>query len=334
VTVILHVTNGDSVVHSLVHVEPRGDVVAWRDALHEGPLPTGTPAAVRRVRARFLAEAGFGAAALIEADLAARDAALARGLDEAEEVVLWFEHDLYDQLQLVEILARAAPHPRRAVLRLICIDRHPAHPRFTGLGELSVAELAALWPGRRPLSGAAFEAASAADAALRAPDPRELARRAAHSDEELPFLAPALLRLLEELPSASDGLARSEWQVLRAIEAGAATPATVFHDAQRMEEAPFLGDSWCFRRLQELAAGPTPLVETTGGGHVPAPPPLGDEAAFRAARLGLTAAGRSVLDGAGDRVALVPLDRWLGGTHLTAPAPWRIDAERGELVAP
>ena len=331
---VLHVTNGDSVAHSLVHVAPHGEVVAWRDALHDGPLPTGTPAAARKVRARFLAGAGFGAAALIEADLAARDAALARGLDEADEVVLWFEHDLYDQLQLVEILARAAPHPRRDALRLICIDRHPAHPRFTGLGELSVAELAELWPARRPVSAAAFDAAVATDAALRAPDPRGVARRAARSDEELPFLEPALLRLLEELPSTGDGLARSEWQVLRAVEGGAATPATVFHDAQRMEEAPFLGDSWCFRRIQELASGPTPLLATTGGRRVPAPPPLGDEAAFRAARLALTAAGRSVLDGAADRVALVPLDRWLGGTHLTAPAPWRIDAERGELVAP
>jgi hypothetical protein len=330
----LHVTNGDSVAHVLANVEPHGPVVAWRDALHEGRLPAGRPAAVRKVRARFLADAGFGAAGLVEADLAARDAALDLGLAEADEVVLWFEHDLYDQLQLVEILARAATHPRAGVLRLICIDRHPAHPRFTGLGELSLAELAALWPERRPLSAAALTAAAAVDAALRAPDPRELARLAAGSVDELPFLAPALLRFLEELPSTGDGLARSEWHVLRAIEAGATTPATVFHDTQRMEEAPFLGDTWCFRRIHELGSGATPLVAADAGAHVPLPPPLGEAGAFRAARLSLTAAGRSVLDGAADRVALVPLDRWLGGTHLVAPAPWRIDAALGELVAP
>ena len=71
----------------------------WRDALHEGPLGT------REARARSSPRAASAAYQALLSDLVARDDALGG----ARDVVLWFEHDLYDQLQLVEILARRPP---------------------------------------------------------------------------------------------------------------------------------------------------------------------------------------------------------------------------------
>src|SRR4051794_34799042 len=53
----LHVTNGDSTVHSLVRAGLDGDVIAWRDILHEGPVPGSLDSdALAAVRARFLTE--------------------------------------------------------------------------------------------------------------------------------------------------------------------------------------------------------------------------------------------------------------------------------------
>jgi hypothetical protein len=52
---ILNVTNGD-VVAALLSEEP---VIAWRDVLHEGPVPGDlTVSGLRFVRARFLASCG------------------------------------------------------------------------------------------------------------------------------------------------------------------------------------------------------------------------------------------------------------------------------------
>ena len=135
-------------------------------------------------------------------------------------------------------------------------------------------------------------------------------------DARLPFVAPALRRLLEELPGAHDGLARTERQLLAAIAAGARTREQAFIGAAASEEAPFLGDATAFERLEELAAGPQPLVSRNG-------------------ELALTAAGADVLAGRADRVALIGFDRWLGGMHLRGEdALWRWDAERNVLVAP
>ena len=65
------------------------------------------------------------------------------------------------------------------------------------------------------------------------------------------------------------------------------------------------------------------------------PQPLPGRMATRSLPKGefaLTQAGRDVLAGAADRVALCGIDRWLGGVHLNGRGPtWRWSRERGEL---
>jgi Domain of unknown function (DUF1835) len=274
----VHVTNGDSVAHTLAQTDLDGSVIAWHDVLHEGPVPPGDPATVRRARAAFLAGADDGSAAAILADLEAVDRALMTALDEGRETVLWFEHDLHDQLQLVQILALVADHPRREVLRMIAIDRFPGHARFFGLGQLSAEELVTLWPHRSPLDPGVFDIATRAYDALRQPDPRRLLAITHDPLPGLPYLAAAIRRLLEERPWAGPGPGRSERQILRAVAEGARTPAEVFAATQAMEQAPYSGDDWIFSRIDELAAGDRPLLSS------------------RAGRLELTPAGQAVLD--------------------------------------
>jgi hypothetical protein len=267
-------------------------VVAWRDVLHEGPVPALPPAELREARAAFLAGEGWGSRDAILAGLEARD----RALVEADHAVLWFEHDLYDQLQLVQALA-LAPDPAR--LELVNVDRF--------LGTLAAADLEALWPGRRPVTVEDVAVARAAWDAVRAPEPTAVAALVAVVPSPLPFLHAALRRFLEELPWTRDGLSRSERQLLDALADGARTPSAAFAAAQEREEAPFLGDAWAFRRLAALG----PLVEEHGDGA-----------------LALTDAGRAVLAGEADRIELLGIDRWLGGTHLRRGAVWRWDGTR------
>src|ERR1700754_402024 len=140
---MLHVTNGDSTVPGIEATGVGGDVLPWRDALHEGPVPEGLDAAeLRTVRAEFLAGCGWGAADAIEADMRARDERLATALTRDEVVVLWFEHDLYDQLQLLQILDAVDGSDE---VEAILADRF--------LGAMADTELAALWPQRAPLRG-------------------------------------------------------------------------------------------------------------------------------------------------------------------------------------
>jgi hypothetical protein len=259
----VHVVNGDSVAQTLERSALNGQVIAWRDVLCEGPVPPGDPAAVRRARAGFLAEACMGDADAILSDLEAADAALMAALAEGRETVLWFEHDLHDQLQLIQILARIAGHPDRAAARLISVDSYPGHPHFAGLGELGADELAALWPRRQPIDADTFAAATRAYDAFRQLDARALTAVGEQPPPGLPYLAAAFGRLLQERPWVGAGLARSERQILRAVASGARTPAAVFSATWDMEEAPYLGDSWVFRRIDELAQRERPLLSVS-----------------------------------------------------------------------
>jgi redox-sensitive transcriptional activator SoxR len=316
---LLHVTNGESAGNTLRQTGLGGAVMTWQDVLHEGPVQDVPRAKLLRERAAFLSDCGWGSRRAVLSSLERRDGQFLNALRAGAHVVLWFEHDLYDQLQLIDALALA--RDVGAGPELIVVDSY--------LGSLPADELASLWPSRRAGTAQALEHASSAWAAFRAPDPRALAEFATRDSAELPFLAPALRRLLEELPAPRDGLSGTERRALQAIKAGAATPIAAFVAAQKLEDAVFNGDAWFFRTLTGLG----PLVETTEGVPLPAPPPLSDGNVFARLPIRLTRDGARVLAGKADRADLVPLDRWLGGTHVTSQNPWRWDPAARALMS-
>jgi DNA-binding transcriptional MerR regulator len=321
---LLHVTNGESAGNTLRQSGLGGAVLVWQDVLHEGPVRNVSRAELLRDRAGFLSECGWGSRRALLAALERRDRQLLDALDDGRTVVVWFEHDLYDQLQLLDVLALAAG--TAASPELIVIGAFPGKERFTGLGELTAPELETLWPRRIVGGPAALAAATAIWEAFRADDPTGLAEWAGREEPELPFVGPALLRLLEELPASTNGLSGTERRALEAVEAGAATPGAAFVATQRAEVAPFLGDAWFYRLLAGLGTGPVRLLETEDRAPLPPPPPLGDPQLFSRLRLRLTVEGLAVLREEADRIELLGVDRWLGGTYVTTERRWRWDA--------
>jgi hypothetical protein len=321
---VLHVTNGDIVVDLLRRAGLADAALAWADVLHEGPVPAGLDdAGLRRVRAEFLAGADGVDAPAALARLEARDRALAASRD--GEYLLWFEADLYDQLQIAQILAAMGDlgvAPGRVTL--VCIGEYPGIAHFGGLGELEPEQLGGLLGAAARLTSDALDLGAAAWAALRADHPGGLGAIAASRSPELRFLGEAFDRLSREYPSTRDGLSLTERRLLAATmgDDGAAAGA-VFARVGEREARPFLGDLFFFRTAARLATAPVPLLELD--------PPGGEVVA--ATRLRPTAAGRRVLRGQADHVALNGIDRWVGGVHLHgAAARWRWDEGTESIV--
>jgi plasmid stabilization system protein ParE len=306
VTGALHVTNGDCAETLLRQTGLARELLSWRDVLHEGPVPAVDAAELRRIRAAFLAGAGAADLGAL-ADLTERDRTLEAHRD--GHYVLWFEADLYDQLQVVQILATLAElHVAPARITLICIGEYPGIAHFAGLGELTPDQLRGLpATAATPLTAAALQAATRAWDALRAAEPVALGAVAASPSPELRFVAEAFDRLGREYPSTRDGLSLTERRILAAVAAGAETREQAFMRAAAREIRPFLGDTWCFDAIHRLVRAPVPLLEDGAGGP-----------------LRLTTTGRSVLDGEQDHVALNGIDRWIGGVHLQGrDVAWR-----------
>lgn len=314
-TTALHVTNGDSTVPGLRATGLAHRIVCWRDALHEGPVPDVPDDELRRIRARFLD--GENAADLgIREELAERDRMLESNRD--GDYVLWFEADLYDQLQLIQILAKLhelkVPAGR---ITLICIGEFPGIAHFGGLGELEADQLSRLPAmAATPLTVSALEHATRAWTRFRAPDPGGLGEIAAKPLGELRFVAEAFDRLSREYPSTRDGLSLTERRILAAVADGAPPAGAAFIRVGARETRPFLGDTWCFDAMTRLAQAPNPLLEAE-----PSADPVGPHS-----RLRLTGIGRRVLDGDEDHIALNGINRWIGGVHLHGrELAWRWD---------
>ncbi len=281
---MLHITNGDCAVTVLSQVFKEA-ILPWRDVLHEGPVHAGMALEeLSRRRAAFIAQAGWAPLSRVEREFAERDRRL-QAAGEDEEVVLWFEHDLYDQLQLAQLLDWFASHPRPR-LSLVCEAHY--------LGSLPPARAAELFRRRRPVSDAQLEAGSAAWAAFGSGDPLRM-RTAAVSG--LPFLAAAMRRLLEEFPWTGDGLSRLERQVLEALRGRPLPFDELFARAHHRREDPvFLGDTVLLWHLGRLEAD----------GFV-----VRDDDEWR-----LAAKGEEILGGKADAWAQPRRARWLGGYEV------------------
>lgn len=331
----LIVTNGETAATTIREAGIQGHLLEWRDMLHDGPVPADQDLeVVSDARAAYLAETFGLEFDSVRSDFAQRDGQIGAHIA-YREVELWFEHDLYDQLQLIQLLAFFAREPERLGLKLVQADDY--------LGMMGPEAIGALAPKAAPITAMQLEAGQHAWAAFTAPTPTAMAALAAAPIPELPFLAPALRRALCELPAPRSGLSLTEERILRALEGGPRKIGDVFGPVIAQDQARFLADLPFFQRIDALGFVRAPLI--TGvpfranacRPFTPADAPSPEERTYRAfagAEIALTPEGAAALKGTFDHAAENGVDRWLGGTHVRPGALWRYDRTAQRLVDP
>lgn len=327
----LHVRPGEDILDKLTEGHVGGDRASWSDPLCEGPIRRwATDLDRKRDRAIHLSSRYFLSYGEVLRHLGMQDNAI----DDAahyQETVLWFEHDLFDQMILVFLLCRLAPLVRGGRVSLIARHEHRAVERFVGFGQLNPEQLAELVPTRVAVTVEQLRLARKTWKALEAETPTALSRLAKSDRPSLPYLPAAIGRYLAEYPSVDSGLSSTEQLGLAAIGAGAKTPMAAFEAVQARETAPFQGDSMFFAALRGLGEGPKPLLARREGSSPPLAKLRDDR--FRVEPLRLTPAGEAVLVGRSDWFRLNGASRWIGGVHLIGPEPrWRYDRVAATVV--
>jgi len=319
----LHITNGDVAANTLKSSALGGDVLPWRDPMHHGPFPPALDLdAVSKLRATHLAGTVLDAEDVMLDFLLRNDhLSAANGY---QEVVLWFEHDLLDQLQILQLLdwfACSEAKPER--LTMICINAFPGIDPFRGLGQLEAGQMVSLFDRREAVTAAQTQCAMAGWNAFRSSQPTDLTAFMTGDLSPLPFLRAALDRYIEEFPWSTDGLTRTERQILQMVAIGVSGPGEIFTRNMALETALFIGDWATFERIAKLCAGPSPLLRTADGTPFRYNPGAAiPRQEFLAQRLDLTGTGETILaaDAAAKRIP-VARDEWLGGVHLQTGRP-------------
>jgi hypothetical protein len=296
-----HLRCGDDLRDLLPEAGWQGAYLAFADPVCQGPVEADGLMAYLGRRARFVA-ARYGAdLQQVRLRLGAEYAAL-NALDRYDRVLLWFEHDLWDQAALIRVLSLLAGR-RGLEGRLFLM---PADGR-RAFAEMPAGEIAALAPA--PLTLLQAEAGAEAWDAFADDDPRGLDalwRRAL----PLPHLAAALRRHLQDLPWTTDGLALTERLLLRAVAEGAADLGAALR-AMLAADPVFQVTDLILRDLHErLSDGPRRLL-------------------MRGDPWRLSPQGEAVLRG---EARHVPRPRFQAGVTIGPQAPWRWDPRFGGVV--
>ncbi|MEO5333139.1 MAG: DUF1835 domain-containing protein [Magnetococcus sp. YQC-5] len=300
---LLHITNGDAAIKVMRMAGFTNPILSWLDILHDGPVPEGLDLAeLSRRRATFVHECGFTDLATAQKSFRARDDIL-ENCHSFQTIFLWFEPDLFDQLQLLQILSELGRLGHDGVW-LIQSNHY--------LGRLRPEELPAIRQTRHPVTKELYDLASRAWAAFRASKPDQWANLLTQETALMPFLQSAIVRHLEHYPDPRHGLNRTQRQILESIKEGASQRWSLFQACQDKEEYPFMGDASFWLYLDELTHGQAVARDSQEG-------------------FLLTSLGHALLDQQTNWIHHQGLNRWLGGVHLTLEHVWYWDTDKQEL---
>jgi hypothetical protein len=314
---ILNITNGDSAVEIMKKAEIPGVFLPWRDVLHDGPVPKGlTLEELSKIRSEFIISQNWGTPEDIERHFIERDNIL-KSFDKYEKVILWFEHDLYDQLQILQILDWFNVNGKNEIkLSIICKDKY--------LGCLSPDEMKEFLKFEEPVTEKHLLLSSKAWAAFRENSPELWCQLLNEDTSALPFLKGAVIRMLEEYPSCNNGLSRTGQQALEIISKGEKLAGKAFGLNQELEERVFLGDSSFWVILQEFIDSSPALLKLPEGKKLTLPTAKDQE-------LTVTPVGLEVLSGKRNWLEITSLDRWVGGVHLEPSNVWCWNSDSGSV---
>ncbi|GBG06941.1 putative DNA-directed RNA polymerase subunit sigma [Paenibacillus agaridevorans] len=329
---MLHIVNGDIVGDKLRAGNIRGDILVWREVYPVGPVFVEMDEPHQRSpRVEYL-ERTLGISADDYVTHYKSQEQILQNFHKYNEIVLWFEHDLFDQLMLSYLLhwfsKQTLGHTK---LNLLCIGDYPGIDLFRGLGQLSAKQLEALAGTWQRIGQKELETGSRIWEAYTSPDVERHVEILHQDTSALPFAHAALELHVSRLPSAKNGLGIVEQTTLELIRHGVNTPHELFKEIGNRLSVLGMGDLEFWYRLRCMSERPHALLEIRGP-HTFPDHRKKTTASFEKCEVALTEVGMTVAAGVKDWVEMKGINEWYGGLRLHDDLTWRWDSDRKQLV--
>jgi Domain of unknown function (DUF1835) len=300
-----HIVNGDVVGGKIKTLD--GNIIIWREMYDFGPLSlTWSLDETYKRRAIF-----FEQKLVIPSNVFIKNCQQQfnqlNELSRTEEVVLWFEHDRYDQTMLIYLLTQLSSMGFQKI-SMVSINEYPGVEPFHGLGQLTSGQLIELLQLKQELTNEQIQEAIAGWKAYLSNDPEEI-HNFVNECYALPFLKQALKAHNSYFPSINNGLNEVEFLALTYIKDGRTTFAELFNKVSIHRINDGISDLYFAALLNELMKGDFPLIKVNSmlsNYHKQNPN----------SKIELTNWGFDVLYGKANRIELIGIDWWIGGVHL------------------
>lgn len=308
----LNITNGDGAVTALQCAGIQGDFLPWRDVLHLGPLlPGDLMGCFEHSRVLFLSQF-FGMPGEVVREKFRNRSQFLKGLSSYQCIRLWFEHDLYDQLQLIQVLAHLSGETDTPPLRWVVTDQY--------IGSSNDMEIHELLRFDQPVPPPCLIDAKNLWGALTQSDPNVWAEYDCHSLSEWSFIGQTLLRLKNEFPDRYTGLSQSQSMILALLQVQSENGSALFRKYSQQEWGQFMGDAVFEKELQAMLNVNSPLLSKEK-----------DLDSWWSDHFTITPMGLDVLNGKKNHVKVNGIDKWIAGTHLKQDHCWWLNKEVNQL---
>jgi len=214
----LHITNGDMFTEKLRSLNLDGDIITWREMLCEGKTETNVGSeSFWKTRFEFLNK-NYKVSKSWFIDKTLKEYRTLCNHKKEDNIVLWFDFDLFDQINMLAVTSWLKTHRPYAEISLVSSDEEKNLENLLGLGELGDEELRKSYNNRTLLTQDDIEYADYVWQLYCSDNPIRLENLKDFDGFQFSHLSGAIEAHLLRFPSIRNGLNEVENNILRLVQ--------------------------------------------------------------------------------------------------------------------
>ncbi|MEO0900919.1 MAG: DUF1835 domain-containing protein [Bacteroidota bacterium] len=215
---LLHITNGDIFTSRLKTLDLKGDIITWREMLCEGKTLCNVGSeSFWKTRFEFL-NRNYKVSKSWFVEKTLKEYRSLCNHKQQDQIVLWFEYDLFCQINMLAVISWLKTHRRHAEISLVCSGKEDESDKLYSLNELSDEKLLSLYQKRISLTQDDIEFADYVWQLYCSDNPMRLENVITHNSFQFKYLSDALKAHLKRYPTIKNGLNVLENKVLQTVE--------------------------------------------------------------------------------------------------------------------
>lgn len=211
---LLHITNGDHFTEKLKSLKLKGDIITWREMLCEGQTLTSVGSeSFWKTRFEFLNKNyKISKSSFINKTL--KEYRSLCNHKQQDQIVLWFDHDLFCQINMIAVLSWLKTHRKYAQVSLVCSEDDDTG-RLVSLCDLNDEKLLEHFKNKMELTQDDIEYADYVWQLYCSDNPIRLENLSDYSEFQFNHLSGAIQAHLHRYPTIKNGLNEMENRILQ-----------------------------------------------------------------------------------------------------------------------
>lgn len=211
----LHITNGDILTNKLSTLKLEGDIITWREMLCEGKTETNVGSeSFWKTRFEFLNK-NYKISKSWFIDKTLKEYRTLCNHKQEDRIVLWFDFDLFDQVNMLAVISWLKTHRPYAEISLVSSVAEKDSVQILGLGKSTDDQLRQLYTNRTLLTQDDIEYADYVWQLYCSDNPIRLENLKDFDSFQFSHLSGAIEAHLMRFPTIRNGLNEVENNILR-----------------------------------------------------------------------------------------------------------------------